>query len=570
MLNRRQFLKGSASALLLLSTPHIAIGSTPAAPVVYTGGPIFTMNAGNDMVEAVAVLDGKILAVGRKADVLTTAGEHAKIVDLAGRPLLPGFIEGHSHFGKGAEEALSTVQLYSPPFGNITCISEMQEALRKRCDQTPPGVRVDGSRYNDLGLKEQRNPTREELDAVSTKHPIVITHITGHVAVANSLALKMANITPQTKPKEGSIRLTKDGQLTGVLEGWAMRLLDVIPKQKVGYEKCVPYESEVYAASGTTTANNGGSPTIDEYLVGASRNGELKIRVIVWPAGMNEKLIASYGDKRSGSLLDTKGRVVLGAAKLFADGSPQGYTALFSKPYYKQLTGRPADYRGFSYFPSDEVRMNRVKTLHDAGWQISTHTNGDQAIEDMIEAYGAAIKANPREDHRHILNHCQFNRPDQVPRMAELNLIPSYFVTHTYFWGDIHREYVAGPEMAAHISPCKQALSEGIRFALHNDTPVTPISPIMDVFSAVNRVTLSGFVLGEDQKISVMEALRGVTSDAARMYFLEDKVGSLEPGKMADMVILDRNPVDVPPLEIKDIKVMETIVEGETVYKAKA
>lgn len=567
MLNRRQFLAGATGSLLVLSTPHIVFGEGPKPPVVYTGGPIFTMNDQNAIVEAVAVLNGKIMAVGRKADVLTAAGEHARVIDLEGRPLLPGFIEGHSHFGKGAQEMLSTVTLSSPPMGSITCIAELQEALRKRCEETPPGVRVDGSRYNDLALAEQRHPTREELDAVSTKHPIVITHISGHVAVANSLAFEMAGVTPQTKPKEGMLRV-KDGQLTGVMEGWAKNLVNVIPQVNIGYEKCVPFESQVYAASGTTTANNGGSPTIDDYLITASRNNELKIRVVVWPAGMNKELIDSYGDKRSGALLDYNGRVILGAAKLFADGSPQGYTALFSKPYYKQLTGRPADYRGFSYFPSDEVRMQRVKELHDAGWQISTHTNGDQAIDDMIEAYGAAIRANPRADHRHILNHCQFNRPDQVPVMAELGLIPSYFVTHTFFWGDVHRDFVAGPEMAAHISPCRQAKSEGIRFALHNDTPVTPISPIMDVFSAVNRVTQTGFVLGDDQRITVMEALRGVTIDSARMYFLDDKLGSLEVGKMADLVILDRNPLEVPPLEIRDIKVMETIVGGETVYKA--
>lgn len=567
MLNRRQFLVGTAGSLLVLSTPHIVFGEGPKPPVVYTGGPIFTMDDQNAIVEAVAVLDGKIMAVGRKADVLTAAGEHARVIDLAGKALLPGFIEGHSHFGKGAEEKLSTVVLSSPPMGSITCIAELQEALRKRCDATPPGVRVDGSRYNDLGLAEQRHPTREELDAVSTKHPIVITHISGHVAVANSLAFKMAGVTPQTKPQEGVLRV-KDGQLTGVMEGWAKNLLNGIPQVKVGYEKCVPFESQIYAASGTTTANNGGSPSIDDYLINASKNNELKVRVVVWPKGMDTKLIASYGDKRSGSLLDHNGRVILGAAKLFADGSPQGYTALFSKPYYKQLTGRPADYRGFSYFPSDEVRMQRVKELHDAGWQIATHTNGDQAIDDMIEAYGAAIKANPRQDHRHILNHCQFNRPDQVPVMAELGLIPSYFVTHTYFWGDVHRDFVAGPEMAAHISPCRQAKSEGIRFALHNDTPVTPISPIMDIFSAVNRVTSSGFVLGDDQRVTVMDALRGVTIDSARMYFLEDRLGSLEKGKVADMVILDKNPLEVPPLELKDLKVMETIVNGETVYKA--
>ena len=568
MLNRRTFIKGSAMTMVVLSTPHIALGDAPKVPTIYTGGPILTMNAKNEMVEALAVEGGKILAAGRLVDVKAAAGEKAKIVDLQGKTLLPGFIDGHSHFVKGGQEALSTVPLGSPPMGKITCIADMQEALRARAAVTPEGQRIDGSRYNDMELKERRHPTREELDAVSTKHPIIITHISGHVGVANSKAFEMAGVTAQTKPKEGVLRV-KDGKLTGVMEGRSQNeVKNVIPVEKVDIAKCMAYDSNEYASNGVTTANNGGSPTVDDYLISGSNNDELKIRVVIWPAGMNEQLIASYGDKRSGAVLDQKGKVILGAAKLFADGSPQGYTALFSKPYYKQLTGKPADYRGFSYFPSPEVRFGRVKELHDAGWQIATHTNGDQAIQDMIDAYGAAIKANKRADSRHILNHCQFNRPDQVPVIADLELIPSYFVTHTFFWGDTHRHYVAGPEMAAHISPCAAALKHGIQFALHNDTPVTPISPLMDVYSAVTRLTSSGFVLGEDQRISVMDALRGVTINAARMYFLEDKIGSLEPGKLADMVILEKNPLDVAPETIKDIKVVETIVEGETVYKA--
>ncbi len=564
---RRTFLKGTAGTLLTMSLPHVAFGETPVPPVVYVGGPILTMNGGGDIVEALAVKDGRILLAGRRTDAVAAAGEGARIVDLQGKALLPGFIDGHSHFGKGAAEALSTVPLGSPPLGKIACIADMQEALRRRADETPEGVRIDGSRYNDLALAERRHPTREELDAVSTKHPIVITHISGHAGVANSLAFEMAGVTAQTKPAEGVLRV-EDGRLTGLMEGRAQRLMDPIPLNTATWDRCVPHDSSTYAAAGVTTANNGGSPTIDDYLISASANDELRIRVVIWPAGMNEKLIGSYGDRRSGSLLDSRGRVFLGAAKLFADGSPQGYTALFSKPYFRQLTGKPKDYRGFSYFPSPEVRMNRVRELHDAGWQIATHTNGDQAIQDMIDAYGAAIRANGRADHRHILNHCQFNRPDQVPVIAELNLIPSYFVTHTFFWGDTHRNYVAGPEMAAHISPCRAALREGIRFALHNDTPVTPISPLMDVFSAVNRVTSSGFVLGEDQRIGVMDALRGVTINAARLYFLDDRLGSLEAGKLADLVILDRNPLDVPAAELRDLKVMETIVGGETIYRA--
>ena len=185
----------------------------------------------------------------------------------------------------------------------------------------------------------------------------------------------------------------------------------------------------------------------------------------------------------------------------------------------------------------------------------------------FLKGGAAALEANPRKDHRHVLNHCQFCRADQVDLIAKHEVIPSYFVTHTWFWGDIHRDMVAGPERAAHISPLKAALDKKIPFALHNDTPVTPISPLMDVFSAVNRITSSGKVLGPDQRIDVMQALRGITINAARMYFVEGKLGSLEPDKLADFVILDQNPAAVAPESIKDIAVLETVVGGQSVYR---
>ena len=360
------------------------------------------------------------------------------------------------------------------------------------------------------------------------------------------------------------------GKLDGVLEGPSaqMPVNKILPPHTDEQQmRSIAMDSMTYAAAGVTTANNGGRPTMDEFFLKGSKNGDLKIRVVIWPNGRNPKLIESYGKKRQGTQLDEAGKVFLGPVKLFADGSPQGYTAWFSKPYYKQLPGKPADFRGFPVFKSREELFALVQKLHDDGWQITTHTNGDQAIQDMIDAYSAALKANPRKDHRHILNHCQFCRPDQVDAIAEMGFVPSYFVTHTWFWGDIHRDMVAGPERAAHISPLKAALDKGITFALHNDTPVTPISPLMDVFSAVTRLTSSGKVLGPDQRITVMEALRGVTINGAYMQRLEDKIGSLEKGKLADLVILDKDPTKVAPETLKDIKVDETIVGGQTVYK---
>lgn len=464
------------------------------------------------------------------------------------------------------------VNLNVPPLGRAESIADMQSLLKERAAQTKKGEWIVGYNYNDLAIKEQRHPTRADLDAVSTEHPIFVKHVSGHLGVANSKALELAGITEETpNPEGGKFRRGPDGKLDGVLEGPAAQapVSAIRPKPTAAqYEEAVRRDNMIYAAAGITTANNGGSPTVDDFFLKASENGDLGIRVVIWPNGRNAKLIESYGEKRQGAQLDKAGKVFLGPAKLFADGSPQGYTAWFSKPYFKQLPlDKPADFRGFPVFNSQEELFALVQKLHDAGWQITTHTNGDQAIQDMIDAYSAALEKNPRKDHRHILNHCQFCRPDQVVAIAEKGFVPSYFVTHTWFWGDIHRDMVAGPERAAHISPLKAALDHKITFALHNDTPVTPISPLMDVFSAVNRLTSSGKVLGPDQRIDVMEALRGVTINGAYMQRLEDKIGSLEKGKLADMVILDKDPTKVDPVKLKDIMVEETIVGGNTVYK---
>lgn len=570
MIRRREFIKGSAAAAAV-GIVGTAVGVRAASSVtVYTGGPIFTMNAGNDIVEALAVKGDTILAVGKKADVMAAAGANPQLIDLKGKALIPGMIDGHSHFPIGAHRELTMVNLNVPPLETVTDIPSMQALLRARAAKVKEGEWVIGYNYNDLAMKEQLHPTVQDLDAVSTTHPVFVRHVSGHLGVCNSVGLKLAGITETSPdPEGGRFRRDAQGKLDGVLEGPSAQgpVNKILPPVTEAQQMtAIAHDGRTYASAGITTANNGGSPTVDEFLLKASDNGTLPIRVVIWPAGRNDALLATYGKKRSGAVLDKKGLVLLGAAKLFADGSPQGYTAWFSQPYFKQLPGKPADFRGFPVFKNREELFAQVKKLHDDNWQISTHTNGDQAIQDVIDAYSAALAANPRKDHRHVLNHCQFCRPDQVPVIAKMGFIPSYFVTHTWFWGDLHREMIAGPERAAHISPLKAALDHKIPFALHNDTPVTPISPLMDVFSAVTRITSSGKVLGPDQRIGVMEALRGVTINAARMYFMEKTLGSLEKGKLADLVILDADPTRVSPEKLKDIRVQETIVGGKSVY----
>jgi hypothetical protein len=259
--------------------------------------------------------------------------------------------------------------------------------------------------------------------------------------------------------------------------------------------------------------------------------------------------------------------VTLGAAKLWADGSIYVYTAWLSQPYHVTPPGKP-HYRGYSRFREKSQLIDMITQLHKAGWQTAVHTIGDQATEDTLDAWTEAQSAYPRRDARHICNHCHLAREDQLDRMRELGVSPSFFVTHTYFWGDRHYNIFVGPDRARRMCACRTALDRGMRISLHNDTPVTPISPLMSIWSAVNRLTTSGREMGPELRITVPEALRAVTIDAAWMNFEEKIKGSIEAGKMADFAVLEENPLEVDPSEIKDIRVLKTIVGGRVVFEA--
>jgi hypothetical protein len=274
-----------------------------------------------------------------------------------------------------------------------------------------------------------------------------------------------------------------------------------------------------------------------------------------------------YPTSKAGTDLTKNQMVTLGAAKLWADGSIYVYTAWLSQPYHVTPEGKP-HYRGYSRFKTKSQLVGMIKELHARGWQTAIHTSGDQATEEALEGWAAAQAAHYRADARHICNHAHLAREDQLDRMVELGISPSFFVTHTYFWGDRHRDIFVGNDRARRMCPCRTALDRGLKISLHNDTPVTPISPLMSVWSAVNRLSSSGAVMGSELRITVPEALRAVTLDAAWQNFEDNAKGSIEPGKLADFVILEENPFEVDPLKLKDIKVLETIVNGKTVYEA--
>lgn len=551
-------------AVILVGFYVIRSGHRPRT--LYVGGPILTMDADNRVVEALAVEGDRIAMVGSEEELRPWAQENSpRIVDLEGRALLPGFIDAHGHFpGEGLYAIYA--DLNSPPIGDIDDIDDLVERLKEQAADTPGGDWVVGLSYDDTLLTERRHPTRLDLDRVSTEHPVVVWHISLHFASANTAALERLGITSATDDPEGGVirRVGGTREPDGVLEENATLVVrDSIPQPSLLEGLRIMREAtRRYLSHGVTTAQSGYA---DKRLVGVlpwmSRLGVIGVRLVVWPTeDVQDAVLDGELELRT---FDPQW-LRFGAVKIVADGSLQGYTGYLTEPYYRLPPGTEAGYRGFRRVSRDDL-FEWVERYQRAGLQIAIHGNGDATIDDILDAYEHAQEVVPRRDARHVIVHAQTARDDQLDRMASLGVIPSFFSLHTYYWGDRHREIFLGPERAAHISPARSAAERGVRYTIHADSPVVPMEPLRLVWAAVNRVSTGGEVIGEDERVSVMEALRATTIEAAYQHFEEDEKGSLEPGKVADLVVLSRSPL-VGPESIDEIEVVETIVGGRTVH----
>jgi len=545
--------------------------------VVSLNGQIITMNEGNPKIQAVATLGDRIVAVGSSESIKKLAGPKTKIVNLEGKTLVPGLNEPHNHFGMYGVLARCSVNLQSPPVGYIKNMNELMEALRDSINKTLKGQWIYGRGYDDTLLAEKRHPTRYDLDKVSIEHPILIVHVSGHLSVANTRALEMAGITKDTPQPPGGV-IRKDpqtGDPDGVLEEMPAQSLVARLLPPISMEKRIEgmaTAAEQYLKVGVASCSDAGvnfpgigSPAEIVAYQKAVHEGILHLRMtmmigvhfLLGPEGKSPSFLTGFGNDR----------LKIGPAKIIVDGSIQGYTGWLGGPYYIPFKG-DKDFRGYPVTPPEFLNP-LVMAAHKAGFQIAAHGNGDAAIDAILEAYLLAQKEYPRPDARHRIEHCQTVREDQLDTMAELGVTPSFFVSHTFYWGDRHNAIFLGPERARRISPLKSALKRGIKFSIHSDCPVTPVSPLFCVFAAVNRVTTGGEVLGPEYCLTPEEALRGVTNYAAWQTFDEKIKGSIEVGKLADFTILAENPLEVPPERIRDIKVMEVIIGGKSIYKAK-
>ena len=512
---------------------------------------------------SIAIKDKRIAWIGSHQDAKHIQGKH---IDFGNQAVLPGFIDAHGHASYLAF-ATQVANIASPPVGKINTINELQAELKKfiKKSNLKPGEWIIGLGYDDSLLEEQRHPTKDDLDKISTEHPIYLIHVSAHLGAANTLGLSLANINSETQdPPGGKIRRYENSSKpNGVFEETAAYPLQQLAmsayKDPIG---SVKQAMRIYARNGITTAQDGASSleTID-LMQAADAQGMIDLDIISYPIGQNG-LDKNLNSINFGSY---EGRLKIGGIKLILDGSPQGKTAYLTEPYYKPPHSESDSYKGYPLIPQSEV-SKWVKKYADLNIPIMAHANGDAAADMLIKA---VKDADITSDHRTIMIHAQTVREDQLDQMKELKIIPSYFSTHTFYWGDWHRDSVFGEDRAMRISPTKSTLNRKMPFTVHNDSPVVPPDMIRLLWSTTNRKTRSGKVLGEEQKISTYDALKAVTINAAFQHFEDGMKGTIEVGKQADLVVLSEDPLTVDTKNLLGINVVATFSRGVEVFNAK-
>jgi len=587
-ISRRRVL-ASGGALFAASgfgLPRLA-GAQEGAAVekIFHNGTIVTITDAQPEVEAIAIGGGRILALGSEADVMALATDATEIVDLGGSTLMPSFIDPHGHF-MNAPQMVTWVNVQGVPAGPITSIASIIEAITAHAAKfTPaPGEWIIGYGYDPTTLSDGRQLTRYDLDAAFPDNPIMLLHVSNHGCVLNSAGFAYFKMDATTETPEGGLILRVEG--TNEPEGLIMEqafapVFAALPKpSEEQLLSQLDAGQQFYASAGVTTCQEGGTHAADlNFLIRAAEQGLLYLDIVALPFVMElPALVAEYfptfvggpmelPDTASQSFGTYMNRLKLAGVKIPLDGSPQGKTAFWTRP---MLTPGPAgeeNWSGIPLFPPELVNK-AVAEFHSKGIQVFAHANGDASIDMLIDAVRAAGMTGT-EDHRTTVIHSQFMRPEQIAAYVELGMSPSFFTLHTFYWGDVHVENW-GEEFAFFISPMAAAKEAGLRMSNHTDFSVTPMAPMHVMHSAMTRLSRSGKVIGPDQRVDAMTALKAMTIDAAWQIREEDLKGTLEVGKLADLVILDANPLTAPVDALQGIKVIETFKEGTSVYKAAA
>ena len=560
------------NSILLLCFFTLAFSCSPieeTGPIatMYYGGDIITMEGDEPAyVEALVEKEGKIIFVGATDKAMEIAGKGHQMKNLDGKTLVPGFIDGHAHFGGFGAQAVAA-NLLADPDGTVNSIPELLEELKSwhtenGTDKTQGWIV--GLGFDDAVLEEKRFPTKDDLDQVSTDVPICIIHISGHFAVMNSKGLEMSGVTAESKDPPGGVirRMPGSQEPNGVLEELAAIPLFfpiIGPSDPELAFYYLDKSQEMAAKFGYTTAQEGRSMNND-LMASYAEQGKFYLDVV------------AYMDYSVSQFMETKwnskeyiNHYRIGGLKLTLDGSPQGRTAWRTEPYLIPPDGQDADYLGYPAIADDKEVERIVALAFENNWQLLTHGNGDAAIDQLIRAMRPAIAKYGNQDRRNVLIHGQYIRMDQLDSLADMQVVASLFPMHTFYWGDWHRQII-GKEKADRISPIRSALDRGMKVTSHTDAPVALPNLMMILWTTVNRVSRSGEIIGGEERLTPYEALKTITIWGAYQHFEEDKKGSLKEGKLADLVILDQNPLKIDPMLLKDIQVLETIKEGKTIY----
>lgn len=538
--------------------------------VVYRAREVVTLDPSYPSGEAVAVSQGRILHVGSNAEVADALRDQDFTVDAryAEHVIVPGFIEAHGHlFSDGALGQLVWTGFDDRPRPDTSVargcqsLEDVISRLRERASVSDTPVVGYGF---DPVFHDGRALRREDLDRVSTTQGVVVVNASGHLAYANSEQMRRCNVTVSTDVK-GVIK-DADGVPTGEFHETAMALVldehSVIARDP---ERAVRDGGELLRQVGVTSASDmalfAAGDAFETYMRVANEAG-FPVRVFYSPSlgDMARRFAADDLFSHLSALRQrSTARFQMGPLKLITDGSIQGYTGKLKWPGYCA-----DDDHGFLILDEDAI-VERMQPYHDAGFQFALHTNGDEATEVALGAIGRVLARSPRLDHRHRLEHCQMASRSMLRTMATLGVGANFFSNHIYYWGDIHRTRTMGPDKARRMNPARSALASRITISLHSDHPVTPVNPLFTMWCAVNRRTRSGHQLGVEECLTPLEALEAVTLGSAYLLHRDNELGSIEVGKYADFTVLSESPLEVDPLKIKNIRVIDSVLGGEPV-----
>jgi predicted amidohydrolase YtcJ len=561
--SRRGFLKGLGAATALFATESAlpAFAASDRADIIFKGGPIYTMSDRIPHAGAVAVRGEHILAVGQAKDIDNLAGPGTRVVDLGGRTLLPGFVDAHMHYFPAFFTDWIDVSIFT-----TASMDAVIAKLRAGAQAAGPAGWVRARLFDPMITPGARIPSLAELDDIAPGNPLILQESNGHIAYANSSALKLAGLGRDSPdPAGGRYGRDSNGELTGRLEE---------PAAMGAFVKLMPFPApdKFLAALRRIydTASSTGCTLVHDCSIGALA-GERDIAALHAvmsrdpPVRLRGMLVSDKtGDWERLGLKPGQGddRFRLTGMKAWSDGSNQGLTGYQRDPYL----GRES--RG-ALTLSPQALTDKIRSAHAGGWQMGVHANGDAAIDVTIDAYEAVLKDSPRSDHRHRIEHCSLLHPEQMQRMRRLGLSPSFLIGHVGYWGAAFRDKILGPERVRNYDPCASALAAGLRISLHSDFDVTPMGPLRMVEDAVGRVIRStGETLVPQERIPVAAALRAVTIDAAWQCGADDVAGSIESGKYADFAILDHDPLRIPVANLARVQVSETWMSGRQRYQA--